>query len=81
LGRPDGIYIAFGAVAPPVLQGTDDENRRRVAEYASSVQISPVIKVHLGRERAEELAGLLLSTIAQYDAQADAATQQAVSRG
>lgn len=48
---PDGIYIGIGSVQPPVV--LDDEERRRKMATMTSVDVAPVIKLYMSRERAQ----------------------------
>ena len=35
-GVPDGLYVAMGSVAPPVILGTDDQRIERIAELSGA---------------------------------------------
>ena len=80
-GVPDGIYVAFGSVSPPVIPPDDERREARVAELADSVlKVTVHARVQLSREALRDLIQVLQTTADQYDASlglaADTGTQE-----
>jgi hypothetical protein len=70
-GKPDGLYISFGSVPPPVL--LDDEAQReavldRLREVG--VKVNVLTQVHITRQLLGDLIGLLQTTAEKYDSAA-----------
>jgi hypothetical protein len=71
-GTPDGIYLAVGHVAPPVIVSSDPEMQaREIRAVKSGVQVEVLGRFHIDRARAEELVKVLQATLANYDASAE----------
>jgi hypothetical protein len=67
-GVPDGIYVALGSVAPPVIPPDEDRREARVAELVNSVlKVAVHARVHLSREALRDLIQVLQTTADQYD--------------
>jgi hypothetical protein len=67
-GVPDGIYVALGSVAPPVIPADEDRREARLEELADSVlKVMVHARVQLSREALQELIQVLQTTAAQYD--------------
>jgi hypothetical protein len=69
-GIPDGIYLAFGSIPPPLILGRDNEERRKVAEELSgrSVKVTVHGRFHMSREVLDSIVNVLQTTARQYDA-------------
>lgn len=63
---PDGIIVILGHAAPPVIVGSEEAIQRQV-DALSSVQVQPLGRFVMSRERAEELLQVLAQSVAQYD--------------
>lgn len=70
---PDGIYLTFGAISPPIVVGTPEMISAQLARYDGKLKVKPVSRIRLTREKAVELVQLIQATIAQHDAQTEAA--------
>lgn len=74
-GVPDGIYVTFGSVPPPVVVGPDEESQR--AQLAnlqgSSVKVAVASRLHMSRGLVDALVQVLQTATAQYDAAASQA--------
>jgi hypothetical protein len=68
-GRPDGIYLLLGNVAPPLIVGDDDEARRPYIE-AAIAGIKPEVhgQFYFSRERLDELIHSLHTIAENFDA-------------
>jgi hypothetical protein len=66
-GPPDAIYLTIGQLAPPLLVGTPEEVAQQAARFNGTVEVRPVARIVLSRERAAELGELLQTVIKQYD--------------
>jgi hypothetical protein len=73
-GIPDGIYLALGNIAPPIIIG-DDETRQKTIDAIkeSGLQVDVYGHYHLSRERLTDLIEALQQTVKNYDAMAMAA--------
>jgi hypothetical protein len=69
-GRPDGIYLAAGHIAPPTFLGTPEEMQKHLDDLGNELQVRVHAHVVMSRDRAQELANLLIENIAKYDAAA-----------
>lgn len=74
---PDGVYLTFGVITPPVIVGRPDIIEAQVAAYDGKLPVKPVVRIRLTREKTAELHALLGTTLEQYDAQAEAAAAAA----
>ncbi len=76
-GVPDGIYVAFGSVSPPVIPADDERREARVAQLADSVlKVAVHARVQLSREALRDLIQVLQTTADQYDASLGAASEE-----
>lgn len=68
-GTPDGIYLLFGSVGPPLIVGDSAEARQPYIEAAKS-GIKPEIhgQFYLSRERLDELIHALSTIAENFDA-------------
>jgi hypothetical protein len=66
-GVPDGIYLTFGVVAPPMVTATTAEEYVAALAEIPYVPIRPVGRFVLSREHAINLANFLASQVAGYD--------------
>jgi hypothetical protein len=69
-GIPDGVYLTFGSVAPPVIPPPDDEAGRRAAIEALRTGLSKVSvhgRLHMSRDLLDDLIRVLQVTASQYD--------------
>jgi hypothetical protein len=66
-GVPDGVYVAFGDVPPPVV--VDDEDRRRLIErlQGSDIKVTVQGRFHMSRGLLDALIRVLQTTAGQYD--------------
>ncbi|MDL4820915.1 hypothetical protein [Actinomadura opuntiae] len=79
-GSPDGIYLALGHLAPPVIVSSDPELRRREIEaVANGIAPDDMGRFHLSRSRCEELITVLQEALRQYD-KAEGLREQAERR-
>jgi hypothetical protein len=68
-GVPDGIYLALGSVAPPIIQGNDDETRQRAVEaLGDSIGVSVQGRYHMSRGSVDVVIKILQTVADQYDA-------------
>jgi len=67
---PDGIYLTLGTAAPPIFLGSPQRVAQQTSEYGSQVHVAAVARLVLTRERAQEMASLLMTAVSQYDAAA-----------
>jgi hypothetical protein len=77
-GRPDGIYLLFGNVAPPLIMGETPEERQQFIDMAKA---GARIQVHsryiLSRERLDELIEALQKIADIHDMAIEAAKARA----
>ncbi len=69
-GIPDGLYFAFGSVAPPLIPPPEDEDERRAAIEALRAGLSKVTvhgRFHMSRDLLDDLIRVLQFTASQYD--------------
>ena len=64
---PEDLFLVVGQVAPPLLVGTEEEQRAQFAEV-TAVPIRTLARLSLTRQRAVELAAALSQLVEQYDA-------------
>lgn len=68
-GVPDGIYVTFGAVMPPVIPADEAERTRVLNQLAESpVKVQVHSRVHMSREMLDDFIQVLQRTASQYDA-------------
>jgi hypothetical protein len=68
-GVPDGIYLAFGNVPPPVVVGDEEQRAARVAELqGSTVKVAVQARIQISREVLADVIRVLQTTADQYDA-------------
>jgi hypothetical protein len=81
-GRPDGIYLLFGNVVPPLVLGDSREERQRFIDMAGG---GAKVQIHgryvLSRERLDELIEALQKIAKIYDSATQAAIDHAESPG
>lgn len=81
-GRPDGIYLLFGNVIPPLILGDSQEERQRFIDMALA---GAKVQVHgryvLSRERLDELIATLQKIAEIHDSAVEAARGRAGSLG
>jgi hypothetical protein len=64
---PDGIYVTVGFIAPPLFVGTPEQIERQMDAHPQTVPVSPLIKLVMSKERAQELVAALQTTIQQFE--------------
>lgn len=75
-GVPDGIYLTFGAVAPPIIPSDEEGRRLAIQELASGLlKVTVRSKLHMSREIVDELIRVLQTTAAMYDAAVEGASR------
>lgn len=68
-GVPDGLYLAMGSVAPPIVLGNEDQRLARVAELTGGIlKVAVHARVHVSREVLGDLIRVLEKAAEQYDA-------------
>lgn len=69
-GTPDGIYLTFGSVPPPLIIGQDDAERQKVAAELSggSVKVNVHGRFHMDRVMLDAIVEVLQTAAKQYDA-------------
>ena len=67
-GSPDHLVLTFGYVAPPVVAGTDRHANREQLQEDMRLTIQPSAAFALSRDRAAELARILQTAVAGWDA-------------
>lgn len=81
-GRPDGIYLLFGNIVPPLVVGDSQEERQRFIDMAGG---GAKVQIHgryvLSRERLDELIDTLQKIAEIYDSATEAAIAHAESLG
>ncbi len=65
-GRPENAILTLGAVHPPLLVGTEDEQMQAL-EQVQEVLITPIVRVALNRRRLDELIKVLSDTRDVWD--------------
>lgn len=67
-GVPDGVYLIFGNVSPPVV--LDDDDRRRLIESleGGAIKVTVQGRFHMSRGLLDALIRALRTTAEQYDA-------------
>jgi hypothetical protein len=77
-GSPDGIYMAFGHLPPPVIVSDDPEMQAREIEAVKAgVPIEIRGRFHMNRARLDELIKVLQKTAENYDRAAEIYRQRA----
>lgn len=56
------IIVTFGQATPPVLLGSKDERAQQVQSFPF-VQVRPITRLAFGRQRLEEIIGILQVTL------------------
>ena len=83
-GVPDGIYVAVGSVAPPLILPPDEASRAlRISELVgSTLKVKVHGRIHLSREALDDFIRVLQTTAGQYDlAVQNAGAHQAPGQG
>jgi hypothetical protein len=76
-GVPDGIYLTFGHVLPPIVVGDEEQRAARVAELtASTVKVAVQGRVQISRETLTDVIKVLQTAAEQYDAAVAASKPQ-----
>ncbi|MEU7952598.1 hypothetical protein AB0B62_15670 [Micromonospora chalcea] len=73
-GRPDGIYLLVGHLAPPTIVGAADEIRQYAEASGGKIAVSVHGRYLLSRDRLQELIDTLTSMAEQYDQAVDRST-------
>lgn len=77
-GRPDGIYLLFGNVVPPLILGDSPEEIQRFIDMAKA---GAKVQIHgryvLSRERLDELIEALQKIAGIYDSAMETAMARA----
>jgi hypothetical protein len=71
-GIPDGIYVSFGSVTPPIVLAADEDEHRAIVRglQHQPAKVTAFGRFHLSRESAAALVRIVQTSIAQYDAAA-----------
>jgi hypothetical protein len=83
-GIPDGVYLAVGALTPPILQVSDAETARKLADELKGTSLTVVAhgRFHMSRGLVDVLIRLLQVVAEQYDSLVEqAAAAKARERG
>lgn len=76
-GVPDGLYLAMGSVAPPIILGDEDQRTARITELTGSIlKVAVHARVHVSREVLGDMIRVLEKTAEQYDAALAQASEQ-----
>lgn len=76
-GIPDGIYVAWGSVAPPVIPADEAGRAARVAELAESqLKVTVDGRIQVSRETLKDALRVLQTALDQYDAAVEKAAQR-----
>jgi hypothetical protein len=80
-GVPDGVYVIFGDVPPPVV--VDDVDRRRFMESIQGSDVKVIVRgrFHMSRGLLEALIRALQTTAEQYDSAARLAETKRKEQG
>jgi hypothetical protein len=70
-GTPDGIYVGFGHVSPPIAPPGTNVAQAAEALRGSNVPVKALGRYHMSRAMVEKLIGDLRRVAEQYDALAD----------
>ncbi len=74
---PDGLYLAMGSVAPPIILGDEDQRIARIAELTGSIlKVAVHARVHVSREVLGDIIRVLQQAAEQYDAALALASEQ-----
>jgi hypothetical protein len=68
-GVPDGIYIGIGVVAPPIVNASDPQAVRRLADQlqGTSLSVTPYGRFYVSRAFLDVIIQTLQKTADQYD--------------
>lgn len=67
-GMPDGVYLTFGHIPPPLVISKDPEMRQREIEVLKAgIQVEVLGRFHFSRERLAELIKVLQTTVENFD--------------
>jgi len=70
-GVPDGVYLAMGSVAPPIILGSEDQRIERITELTGGIlKVAVHARIHVSREVLGDIISVLQQTAEQYDAAA-----------
>jgi hypothetical protein len=76
-GVPDGLYLAMGSVAPPIILGDDDQRTERIAELTGGIlKVAVHARVHISREVLGDTIRVLQQAAEQYDSALALASEQ-----
>jgi hypothetical protein len=64
--RPDLVVLSIGHASPPILQGTDAQQREAIG-HITEVSVQPVARVSVSIGRLKEWAELLRQTVDQLE--------------
>lgn len=82
-GLPDGIYVTFGSVPPPVLLDDDPEARADVIAKlkAEGAKVNVSGQFHITRQMVDDIIRVLKITADRYDAATRGAASSRRSEG
>lgn len=63
----DGFVLTFGQVAPPIILGSEEQQREQL-EALAFVPVRPLARFALTEQRVRELIKLLTDNLAVYEA-------------
>jgi hypothetical protein len=66
-GTPDGVYLLFGSIAPPLIFGKDETTLMRELESLKSITVTVHDRFHMSRARLGELIDVLQQAAVNYD--------------
>ncbi|MCT2282201.1 hypothetical protein M3G91_31835 [Micromonospora chalcea] len=66
-GRPDGIYLLVGHLAPPTIVGSAQEVREFAATSGGKINVAVHGRYLITRDRLQELLDTLTSMAERYD--------------
>jgi len=72
--------MLLGHIEPPLIIGTDRENRLREFEAQKNIKVNVHGSFHLSRERLDELIHVLQQTASNYDQAKDMVQQKATGK-
>jgi hypothetical protein len=75
-GLPDEMLLIPGYVAPPLLTGTADEQRKAI-QATDHLTINPLVRFTLTRKRAGELLNGLIQALTNWD-EAESKSQEII---
>lgn len=66
--EPDMVLLTVGHVSPPVVVGSDEQQRAHYAEI-KNVAVEPVVRLSISVGRLKEWSALLVQTLAKIEEQ------------